>query len=137
MFRSDWQKYEALRQKLAPNPWFRFLDAPQDPIDPEFQSLRLNAHYNSLKALATIHAPVLALFGEFDTNIAPDVARSLLEQGMDLAGNTHLEMRTIPNANHSLMGVHSAKPNDFIEPVRYAPGVWSSLWDWLKAITAR
>ena len=137
LFGSDWQKYETLREKLLPNPWFRFLDAPEDPSDPVFQFLRLNAHYNSLKALTRIHVPVLALFGEFDTNVLPDAGRSLLEQAMDLAGNPDLEMHTIPNANHSLLGVRSAKPNDFIDPVRYAPGVWDTLWDWLVRVVPK
>jgi hypothetical protein len=136
-FGSDWQKYETLREKLLPNPWFRFLDAPQDPSDPAFKFLRLNAHYNSLKALTRIHVPVLALFGEFDTNVSPDAGRSLLEQGMDLVGNPDLEVHTIPNANHSLLGVRSNKPNDFIDPVRYAPGVWTVYWDWLARVVAK
>ena len=61
---------------------------------------------------------------------------SLLEQGLDLAGNKRLSMHMIPNANHSLMGVRSSKPRDFIEPVKYAPGVWNYLWDWLAEVTA-
>jgi hypothetical protein len=40
-------------------------------------------------------------------------------------------MQMIPNANHSLIGVRSPKPNDFIKPVKYAPGVWKYFWDWL------
>jgi pimeloyl-ACP methyl ester carboxylesterase len=135
MFRSDWSRYYSLRQAIVQKSWFRFLDAPQDPSDPEFQFLRLNSHYNSLNALAAIHVPLLALFGEFDTNVTPDTGMSLLEQGLDLAGNKSLTMRMIPNANHSLIGVQSSKPNDFIRPVKHAPGVWSYLWDWLAEVT--
>jgi pimeloyl-ACP methyl ester carboxylesterase len=136
MLRSDWPRYDALRQAIAQKSWFRFLDAPQDRSDPEFQFLRLNAHYNSLNALAGVHVPLLALFGEFDTNVTPDTGMSLLQQGLDLAGNKRLTMHLIPNANHSLMGAQSSKPHDFIEPVKYASGVWNYLWHWLAEVTA-
>ncbi len=136
MFRSDWPKYDLLRQAIAQRPWFRFLDAPQERSDPEFEFLRLNSHYNSLNALAGIHVPLLALFGEFDTNVTPETGMSLLEQGLDLAANKRFSMHMIPNANHSLIGVRSSKPRDFIEPVKYAPGVWNYLWDWLAEVTA-
>jgi pimeloyl-ACP methyl ester carboxylesterase len=134
MFGSDWHKYESTRQQSSAKPWFRLLDAPQDPSDPEFQFLRLNSHYNSLNALAKVHIPVLALFGEFDTNVSPDNGMSLLEQGLDLAGDRNLRMYLVPNANHSLIGVRSSKPHDFIEPIRYAPGVWSDMWNWLADV---
>jgi uncharacterized protein len=136
MFKSDWPRYEALRQAIVQKPWFTFLDAPPNRSDPEFQFLRLNSHYNSLNALAGIHVPLLALFGEFDTNVTPDTGMSLLEQGLDLAGNKLLTMHLIRNANHSLIGVRSSKPHDFIEPVKYAPGVWNYLWGWLAEVTA-
>src|SRR5581483_11687973 len=134
IFGSDWSKYDSLRHKLSQRPWFKLLDAPPDSSNAEFKFLRLNSRYNSLPALQGVRIPVLALFGEFDTNLVPEREMSLLEQGLGWSGKPKLEMRLVNNANHSLIGVHSSKPHDFIQPVRYAPGVWERLWNWLDEV---
>jgi pimeloyl-ACP methyl ester carboxylesterase len=130
--RQGWEKYSNLRQRLSTRPWFRLINAPEQMDNPEFQVLASDSHYNSLSALSKLRIPVLALAGEFDVAAPPEQNFPLLEQGVALAQNKKLQMHVIRNANHPLLYVKSAKPFDFIPPVRHAPGVWEDFFSWLK-----
>ncbi|MEU7142136.1 prolyl oligopeptidase family serine peptidase [Nocardia sp. NPDC046473] len=59
------------------------------------------AGYDPVPVLERLRLPVLALWGEHDTQIPPAESAAVFQRALDRAGNQHATIRFVPGAGHS------------------------------------
>jgi pimeloyl-ACP methyl ester carboxylesterase len=124
-----WQRYVAARNAAEGKPWLRRVWSPAEPGAGNWMWGRLNGDYNPLPALLALRVPVLALWGEFDLNVDPEVNRSIFEVALDAAGNPDHMLVIVPDADHELEAAIS--PAAALETEPFAAGVWDRIVEWL------
>lgn len=108
----------ALRQ--ADSPWMRrFLVL--DPAEP----------------LARVRCPVLALFGEKDLQVPPDLNRPPIEAALAKAGNHDATVLVLPGLNHLFQSTTTGSPAEYaaIEET-FAPAALDAMTVWLRRLAA-
>ena len=128
-----WEEYARARAEAEGRPWLRWVWAPTEPGFDNFGWGRLNGAYNPLPALLALREPVLALWGEHDVNVDPEVHRSIFEIALDAAGNRDFTLTIVPDADHVLQVATSRASADVQD--RIAPGVWDSVVGWVRERT--
>lgn len=97
-----WNDYLAARAAAEGKGWLGKVWSPEEP-GPDFWLWgRLNGNYNPLPALLELRVPVLAVWGERDLNVLPEVHRSIFEVALDAAGNRDYTLTVVPAASHTL-----------------------------------
>jgi len=93
--------------------------------------------YDPAPALARIHVPVLALFGQLDTMVPPEPNRTLIEAGLRRAGNTQLSVRVFEGANHQFWAAKTGARAEYaqLHPA-YVPGFLDTVSEWVASVTA-
>ena len=128
-----WEAYRSARSDAERAPWLRWVWSPTEPGFDWFGWGRLNGFYNPLPALLELHEPVLALWGEHDVNVDPEVHRSIFEVVLDATGNRDATLRIVPAADHVLQAASSRATGDVRD--RLAPGVWPTIIGWVHERT--
>ena len=97
------------------SPWFQFF------LD-----------YDPALALERVDVPVLALFGELDLQVPPEVNRGPMEQALERSGNVDVTFHTFPKANHLFLTAVTGSPNEYptLEKV-FVPGFLELMTDWI------
>lgn len=129
-----WSAYEQARARAEDKGWLRYVWSPKEPGPDNFLWGRLNGYFNPLPSLLELDEPVLALWGEFDVNVLPEVHRAIFEVALDAAGNDDYELEIVPGAEHVLQVATSRAPDDTEE--RFAPGVWQRMAVWIHGQTS-
>jgi hypothetical protein len=129
---ADWAHYEAARRDVDGKGWLDLLQGPPSRESDGYAWLAQNRDYDPLPALGVTKAPVLALFGEFDTVVDPAVNARLLERALRRGGNGDVVVVSIPGADHGLSLVGLARPFDPL-PVHRARGFNPSVWARVRA----
>lgn len=124
-----WQRYVAARSAAEGKPWLRRVWSPAEPGAGNWMWGRLNGDYNPLPALLSLRVPVLALWGEFDLNVDPEVNRSIFEIALDAAANPDHTLVIVPEADHELEVAVS--PAAALETEPFASNVWERIVEWL------
>ncbi len=130
-----WDAYAAARRSAEGKPWLRWVWSPEEPGFDHFGWGRMNGHHNPLPALLELREPVLALWGEHDVNVNPEVHRSIFEVALDAAGNPDYTLLVVPEAEHVLQVAASSASGDAVD--RIAPDVWPTVIEWVRARTDR
>jgi uncharacterized protein len=129
-----WDDYAAARSRADGKAWLRRVYAPADPGAENWMWGRLNGHYNPLPALLALRVPVLALWGEFDLNVDPEVNRAIFEVALDAARSPNYTLLIVPAADHELETASS--PRDALTTRPFAPGVFERMIEWVRQRTA-
>lgn len=124
-----WERYRDARARAEGKEWLHRVWSPAEPGPDNFMWGRLNGHYNPLPALLEMRIPVLALWGEFDLNVHPEVHRSIFEVALDAAGNRDHTLVIVPEADHELEA--AASPHDALATNRFPPGPWDTMIAWV------
>ena len=127
-----WNEYIAARQKADGKSWDIGASGPATKNPEDWKWMRLNFFYNPLPAIEKVTCPVLALYGEVDRSIPPEVNIPILEMALDVAGNRDFTIKVIPNASHSFKVAVTGGRNEKILPRRFAPDYLKTLLDWTK-----
>jgi len=79
-----------------------------------------------------VNVPVLALFGELDLQVPPEVNRALLEDALRRGGNQDFTVFTFPRANHLFLTAETGSPNEYptMEKV-FVPGFLEMMTEWI------
>lgn len=99
--RKEWQEVIALQNSLAGTPVEKALFKVDDRNDPEFAWIRRNEHDHESE-LVKMTTPLLALYGEEDFVVPPEVNTTKLEKYLEQAGNQNYEIHVLPGVGHSL-----------------------------------
>ncbi len=131
---ADWDKYADARSRVAALGWYRYADGIESRDSDDFRWSRLNMHYDPVPVLEKVKCPVLALFGERDTNVTPAENVATMEAALMRAGNKDFTLRTLDGANH---GLRPVAPGSGAVPLHrgigYAPELWPTVQEWLRA----
>jgi len=104
-----------LQVRMMTSPWFRFF------LD-----------YDPLPDLRSVKCPVLALYGEKDLQVPPKFNLPLLQKAFDDGGNTHADVRQLPELNHLFQHSFTGSPAEYaaIEET-FSPQALQIIADWL------
>lgn len=98
-------------------------------LEPTFRGLRRDQVYDPAPALASVHVPMLALFGEADPVVPLAASVAAMQAGFAASGNAGLTVRTFPAADHLL------RVNPGGDAAGLAPGYLDTMTAWVLANT--
>lgn len=130
-----WAEYETHRAVITGKGWEPYLWGMETKDSDDYRWSKLNMRYDPIPALERLTCPVLALFGELDSNVVPNENIPPMRAALSKAGNKDHTLKVIPRANHGMQVV----PEGILNPgqaihlsVGYAPEVWSGVRTWLE-----
>ncbi len=102
--------------RMMTSPWFRFF-----------------LSYDPLPELQQIKCPVLALYGNKDLQVPPNLNLPLLQKAFKDGGNDHLETREFPELNHLFQHGYTGAPSEYAAiDETFAPAAMKAISDWLQ-----
>ena len=92
--------------------------------------------FNPITLIEKITIPVLAIFGEKDTQIDPFQGAEAYEKALKKAGNRFYHVKLFPEADHSIIIAKTGCLKERRERVRssYAPGYIELMQNWLDSL---
>jgi pimeloyl-ACP methyl ester carboxylesterase len=101
--------------KQVTSPWFKYFLA-----------------YDPAPALRQVTCPVLALDGSKDLQVPPEQNLAAIRAALKAGGNTHFEVKELPNLNHLFQTAKTGSPSEYasIEET-FAPVALSTIGDWI------
>jgi pimeloyl-ACP methyl ester carboxylesterase len=109
----------AVEQQVAAlgSPWIRFF-----------------VSYDPAPVLEKVTAPVLALFGGKDVQVAAESNAAGLEAALEAGGNADVTVQTFPEANHLFQAATTGSPNEYATLEReFVPGFLDTISDTILA----
>ena len=96
------------------------------------QWFRFFLDYDPALALEKVDVPVLALFGELDLQVPPEVNKGPMEEALARSGNGDVTFFTFPRANHLFLTATTGSPNEYptMEKV-FVPGFLEMMSEWI------
>lgn len=138
----SYQEYRKAAEFLASIPaaqeWVRGdIQTEQEfrPADPGSEDF-----FNPVRILEKTAIPVLALFGEKDTQVDPVQGMKAYQNALRAAGNPFFQVTTIPNADHILSIAKTGSIKELQDKFRtgditFAPECSATLREWLTKLT--
>ena len=94
--------------------------------------MRLNMQYDPVPTLERVSQPVLALFGELDSNVTPQENLGPMKEALQRGGNRNVTLKVIPGADHGLNPFDPANPRVPLHRRKGSvPQVWETVRQWL------
>ena len=94
--------------------------------------------YNPAEAYRKVSCPTLAIGGEMDIQVEPDVNMALIEQAFAAGGNDDLTVVTLPGLNHMLQPANTGLPAEYgVIETTIDPKALRVLSDWVTEKTGR
>ncbi|HSL45345.1 MAG TPA: alpha/beta hydrolase [Anaerolineales bacterium] len=79
-----------------------------------------------------VQVPVLALFGEKDTQVSPVQNRPPLEAALARAGNKDVTVIVLPETNHLFQNAQTGGAAEYANlPMEFTPGLLETISDWI------
>jgi dienelactone hydrolase len=90
--------------------------------------------YDPAPTLQKVDAPVLALFGGKDVQVAAESNAAGLEAGLKAGGNPDVTVKTFPEANHLFQAANTGSPNEYGTLAQeFVPGFLDAISEWILA----
>lgn len=101
--------------------------------------LSSEAFFNPITLVEKINIPVLAIFGEKDTQIDPFQGAEAYEKALEKAGNRFYQVKLFPEADHGIIIAKTGCLKEQRERYRssYAPGYIELMQSWLENLKKR
>lgn len=85
--------------------------------------------------LASVHGPILALFGGKDVQVPPDMNRAPFESAVAKGGDTKPTVIVYPDANHLFMSARTGAPSEYASlPKAFVPAFLDDITRWVAAL---
>jgi pimeloyl-ACP methyl ester carboxylesterase len=98
----------------------------------QIPAFRFLLDYDPAPVLEATAIPVLALFGELDLQVPPDLNIPIMEQALESGDNPDFAIETTPHANHLFQKAQTGSPVEYATLKReFAPGFLDTITDWL------
>jgi uncharacterized protein len=111
--------------------WIGYVNHPAS-----FESLRWNwdhvLSFDPAPALAAVRVPVLALYGELDRVVDPQINAEQLKHTLRRGGNEDVTVRVLSGANHNFLSAVSGGPGELPYLRRFVSGYFGARVDWIK-----
>lgn len=87
--------------------------------------------YNPAPTLEKVTVPVLAIFGELDLQVPPDINRPAMKQALQKSGNQDVNIVTLPKANHLFQEADTGSPSEYATLKKeFVPGFLDLITNW-------
>ncbi|MBI5022152.1 MAG: alpha/beta fold hydrolase [Ignavibacteriales bacterium] len=94
--------------------------------------------FDPSKYLGKINCPVLALFGELDMQVPPDLNKDPLESALKKSGTKDYSINTLPKANHLFQEAITGNPSEYGSMKKqFVTGFLEKVADWIKNRSAK
>jgi len=98
-----------------------------------------NSFFNPIDIIEKITIPVLAFFGEKDTQADPIQGVSSYKEALTKAGNKNFRVELIPNADHNIIlcktgSMKERRSRSSKEWKNYAPEYLEMMEEWLRKL---
>lgn len=123
-----------LKETLKP-----ILGRKVDAIVPQFTTPwhREFLAYNPASALRLVSCPVLAMIGEKDVQVLPDVNLPAIRKALEEGGNRHFETVKMPSVNHLFQTAKTGAVSEYAKiEETIAPSVLNKIAGWVTGVTA-
>jgi pimeloyl-ACP methyl ester carboxylesterase len=127
-----WEDYAAARARLAGRIGRPPDTIPGTPDHPYWQSIRQWYFYDPAPTLRQLKVPVLAIFGELDTNIAATKNRGAWEAALKAGGHPDYTLRILQKANHYQWEATTGSNAEMASLQRFVPDYFRTIDDWLS-----
>ena len=137
-YAQTYQEYLEAAEYLDKNPFIRSINwggiesedqfSPRSPSHPAF--------FNPITLVEKITIPVLAIFGEKDTQVDPFQGAEDYEKALKKAGNKFFQVKLFPEADHGIILSKTGSLKEQRERYRssYAPGYIELMQTWLESL---
>jgi len=133
---SDWTDYAARLQRAQTRPWWRLpftdLSGPASAVDPFWSNTKPFYFYDPIPTLQRLRAPMLAIFGEFDTPEGVKANVAGITGALERAKHPDFTIRVFPNGRHNLMDIGGFAPNEYARLQRFVPELFETMASWLE-----
>jgi pimeloyl-ACP methyl ester carboxylesterase len=97
------------------------------------------AFFNPVEIIETLKIPVLAFFGEKDTQVDPVQGAEAYQKALEKAGNKNFRVELVPNADHNIIlcktgSMKERNNRSSKEWQNYAPEYLETMEKWLKEL---
>ncbi len=90
--------------------------------------------YDPAPALEKVAVPVLALFGELDTQVAAESNRAAVMAALDKGGNKDHTAKVFPDANHLFQSAKTGSPGEYATlKAEFTAGFLDTISQWILA----
>lgn len=110
--------------------WQKKLQSGEIVVDKETELPVYVVGFEAL--LGKINCPVLALFGEEDTQVDWRKTRALYRKAIEKNPRASLTVRTFPNCNHSMLTCRTGGYREDLSDARICDGYYDAMLSWLK-----
>lgn len=131
---ADWQSYIEARAKIDARGWLPYLWELGEKGSDDYEWDRLNMRYDPIPVFEKVLCPLLAFFGEKDTNVTPDENVGPMRSALQRGGNKDFLLKIVPGADHGLRAEpYGTGPGRtrLHRSVGQHPDVWQSVRAWL------
>jgi pimeloyl-ACP methyl ester carboxylesterase len=91
--------------------------------------------YDPVPALEALKVPTLAVFGELDLQVPPDVNRPAMEQAFKRGGNETYKIVTLKGANHLFQQAVTGGPAEYATLEKaFVPELLPLVTDWIRGV---
>jgi pimeloyl-ACP methyl ester carboxylesterase len=102
--------------KGAKSPWFKYF-----------------INFDPAKQLEKVKCPVLALFGELDMQVPPDLNKEPMEKVFKKSGNKDYTVQVFPKANHLFQEAKTGNPTEYATLKKeFVVGFLERITEWIK-----
>ena len=127
-----WDDYAAARARLAGRIGRPPDTIPGTPDHPYWQSIRQWLFYDPAPTLRQLRVPVLAMFGELDTDVVATKNRVAWETALKAGGHPDYTLRILQKANHYQWEATTGSNAEMASLQRFVPDYFRTIDDWLS-----
>jgi uncharacterized protein len=144
IIRQDWDALEAEMREVLPQQLAALPEAQRESLgDPETliqDAMTQYEHWfyfflthDPAEDWSQVHVPVLALYGDLDTQVDVDQNAPALKAALEQAGNLDVTVVSFPTANHLFQDAVTGSPNEYatLEPT-FLPDFLPTVIDWTQ-----
>ena len=125
-----WDDLAAVSARAEAEGWASYVNVPSS-----FDSLRWNwehvLSWDPRPVLERLTIPVLALYGELDTIVSPEVHVKKLQDALTRHGNKDVTVKILPRANHHFFSASTGGPAEVGRLAQFVPGYFETRVAWV------
>lgn len=125
-----WERLQAIMEQARGERWLAYTNPPND-FERWRRRFESGMIYDPAPALEKLNIPILAYWGDKDTNLPVPETVAVFRRAMAKAGNKNYVVRIYPKASHSLLVSDSGSPSTGGKEKNFVSGLWKMKIDWL------
>jgi pimeloyl-ACP methyl ester carboxylesterase len=125
-----WEGLQAIMADSRNARWLSYTNPPRS-LERLQQSWQTQFSYDPVPSFENVTCPVLAYFGEVDTNVPVRESVTVIERSLRLAGNKDYTIKVFPKGRHDLVEGENGGTRESALRSRYVPRLWDTMTDWV------